>query len=362
MNSDKTILSLDAGGTNFVFSALKGGETIGAPVRLESNADNLDLCLNSIFNGFEQLIKQNNLKADAISFAFPGPADYENGVIGDLYNLPAFRDGVPLAGILEDHFNLPVFINNDGNLFAYGEAKGGFLPALNKKLEKAGSSKVYNNLIGVTLGTGFGAGISINGNLLQGDNFAAGELWASTNKIYPNSIVEESVSIRAIKRVYAELASILIEDCPTPEEIYKIAKGISEGDKEAAIASFETFSTALAETLLNVISIIDAPVVIGGGLSGANDLFFPMLIEKINTVSKGLDGSEIRRLESRVFNLEQEQEFEEFAKKGSKEIILPESNRKVYYQQEKKIGIGLSTLGTNKAVMLGAYYYAVNKL
>ena len=76
----------------------------------------------------------------------------------------------------------------------------------------------------------------------------------------------------------------------------------------------------------------------------------------------GLDGSEIRRLESRVFNLEQEQEFEEFAKKGSKEIILPESNRKVYYQQEKKIGIGLSTLGTNKAVMLGAYYYAVNKL
>lgn len=58
----------------------------------------------------------------AISFAFPGPADYKNGVIGDLPNFPVFRGGVALGAFLEEEFGIPVYINNDGNLFAYGEA------------------------------------------------------------------------------------------------------------------------------------------------------------------------------------------------------------------------------------------------
>jgi glucokinase len=64
----------------------------------------------------------------AISFAFPGPSDYPRGIIGDLGNLPCFRGGVALGPMLEDTFEIPVFINNDGDLFAYGEAIGGFLP------------------------------------------------------------------------------------------------------------------------------------------------------------------------------------------------------------------------------------------
>ncbi len=58
----------------------------------------------------------------AISFAFPGPADYIHGIIGDLPNFPAFRGGIALGPYLEERFGMPVFINNDGNLFAYGEA------------------------------------------------------------------------------------------------------------------------------------------------------------------------------------------------------------------------------------------------
>ena len=64
----------------------------------------------------------------AISFAFPGPADYPAGIIGDMSNMPAFRGGVALGPILEDQFGIPVFINNDGDLFVYGEAIAGFLP------------------------------------------------------------------------------------------------------------------------------------------------------------------------------------------------------------------------------------------
>ena len=97
--------------------------------------------------------------AQALSFAFPGPADYPNGIIGDLKNLPAFRGGVPLGPLLAETFGAPVFINNDGDLFAYGEAMAGLLPEVNGMLEAAGSPKRFRNLLGVTLGTGFGAGL-----------------------------------------------------------------------------------------------------------------------------------------------------------------------------------------------------------
>ena len=52
------------------------------------------------------------------SFAFPGPADYPAGIIGDLAEYPAFRGGVALGPMLAERFGLPTFINNDGDLFA----------------------------------------------------------------------------------------------------------------------------------------------------------------------------------------------------------------------------------------------------
>ena len=64
----------------------------------------------------------------AISFAFPGPADYQAGIIGDLPNFPSFRGGVALGPFLEDIFGIPVFINNDGSLFAYGRGVDGSAP------------------------------------------------------------------------------------------------------------------------------------------------------------------------------------------------------------------------------------------
>ena len=70
--------------------------------------------------------------------------------------------------MLEKKFGIPVFINNDGDLFVYGEAIAGFLPYVNGLLEKAGSPKRYKNLFGVTLGTGFGGGIVRDGELFVG--------------------------------------------------------------------------------------------------------------------------------------------------------------------------------------------------
>src|SRR5271165_2665409 len=207
----RIVMTLDAGGTNFRFSAMRGTKPVTKTVTTPSNGDNLDLCLANIVEGFARIKQQCPKPPAAISFAFPGPADYPNGVIGDLGNLPGFRGGVALGPMLEKKFGIPTFINNDGDLFVYGEAIAGFLPYVNDLLKKAGSPKRYKNLFGVTLGTGFGGGIVRDGELFVGDNSMAGEVWLLRNKLDPAMNAEEGVSIRAVRRVYAEKAGIPLE-------------------------------------------------------------------------------------------------------------------------------------------------------
>ena len=270
-----------------VFSAIQGGKEIIRPIVLPSITDDLSTCLATLRSGFEQIRASLTETPAAISFAFPGPADYEAGIIGDLPNFPAFRGGVPLGPYLEEYFGIPVFINNDGNLFAYGEALAGILPEINLQLQNAGNPKRYKNLIGVTLGTGFGGGIVINGKLLIGDNQLANSLWCQPNICHPEWIAEESVSIRGIQRIYAQLSGD--STFYSPKEIFEIAENSRQGDNEAAIAAFSELGKVAGQVLASALLLIDGIVVIGGGVAGAAKYILPALInelkgEKINQI------------------------------------------------------------------------------
>ncbi|MEY3895935.1 MAG: N-acetyl-D-glucosamine kinase, partial [Verrucomicrobiota bacterium] len=127
-SESRIVMTLDAGGTNLRFSGMRGGKSVTETVSLPSDGNDLTQCLANIVDGFTQVKALCPEAPSAISFAFPGPADYPNGIIGDLGNLPGFRGGVALGPMLEEKFNIPVFINNDGDLFAYGEAIAGLLP------------------------------------------------------------------------------------------------------------------------------------------------------------------------------------------------------------------------------------------
>ena len=90
---ERVVMTLDAGGTNFVFSAIRGCVSVVEPVCLPSVPDDLDGCLSVLVEGFRKVKGSLMEEPVAISFAFPGPADYEHGVIGDLPNFPAFCGG-----------------------------------------------------------------------------------------------------------------------------------------------------------------------------------------------------------------------------------------------------------------------------
>ncbi|MDR2083553.1 MAG: ROK family protein [Bacteroidales bacterium] len=359
----KTVMTLDAGGTNFVFSAINDGIEIVKPIKLSAKGIFLEDILKTIINGFKQVYDQLKDKPAAISFAFPGPAEYELGIIGDLQNLPLFRGGVALGPMLENIFQIPVFINNDGDLFAYGEAIAGLLPEVNSMLEKAGSPKRYKNLLGITLGTGFGSGIISNCEIYPGDNSAQGEINRFSDKLNPNYSVEESTTIRAVRNFYADSVNIpRYENTLEPKDIYEIAIGEKPGNMEAARIAFKKMAEGAGNAIANAASLTDGLVVIGGGLSNAYPIFLDDLVAEMNKPFSTPEGNEITRMEVDVYNLENPIQLQKFLKGDARTIMVPFSGKEITYDPSKRIGVGISRLGTEKATSLGAYYYAVNHI
>lgn len=357
----RIIITLDAGGTNFVFGAMRGNRFIGEPITYPSNSHDLDLCLKTMIKGFEEMIASLPQLPVAISFAFPGPADYANGIIGGyLPNFPSFRDGVALGPMLERRFGIPVFINNDGDLFALGEAVEGMLPEVNARISALGSPKRYENLLGYTFGTGFGIGSVIGGKLNRGNNSCV-ETFCLPNSLLPGIIAEESVAIRAVQRVYGEVSGNL-EHGLTPKEICEIADGKREGDKEAALEAFRRFGTAAGYAMATAITLTDSLVVIGGGLTGAARYIMPSLLDAIRGNLMTLKGDEVGRVQMKVYDLDNEDEFREFARGEARPLQIYGTEDTVIYDPVKATGVALSRLGASQAISIGAYVYALDRI
>ena len=361
-DDNRVVLTLDAGGTNFVFSAIQGNKKMVDDVRLPAEVTDLEKSLETICQGFQKVIDQINETPAAISFAFPGPADYPNGIIDNVGNLPAFAGGVALGPYLQEKFAMPVFINNDANLFVYGEAIAGLLPQVNKMLQEKGSTKRYENLFGVTLGTGFGGGFVQNGKMFIGDNSNATEVWLMRNKVHPECIAEEGASIRAVKGSYARNAEIDFDSTPSPQEIAEIADGKAKGNKEAALEAFRELGEIVGDTLSNAMTLFDGLVVIGGGISKAQRHFMPSLINEMNGSISAYDGALFKRLAQKVYNLHCDQQLQEFLSGDKREIAIPGTTRSIQYDSHSRIAVGTSVLDTSEAVSIGAYAFALNEI
>ena len=152
------IIGVDIGGTKISAALVIDGKitkqhscpTPGdQPVETVINA--IKHCIESIFD----------TEALGIGIGVPGLIDLENNYVINVVNIPKWNK-VPLKGILEKSFNKLVVVNNDANCFALGE-------------KHYGKGKFYKNFVGVTLGTGLGAGIVINDRLYSGSYCGAGE-------------------------------------------------------------------------------------------------------------------------------------------------------------------------------------------
>ena len=328
----RIVITLDAGGTNFVFGAVQGDRFVVEPITLPSNSDRLDRCLETMVEGFRTVIGRLPEQPAAISFAFPGPADYPRGIIGGyLPNFPSFRDGVALKDFLEERF---------------GEA--------------AGSAKRFRNLIGYTWGTGFGVGIVSDNRLHIGDNSCV-ETFCLRHKDLPDINVEEGVSIRAVKRLYAEYAGV-DDDTLDPKAIFEIAEGERPGDADAARRAFARFGEVAGDAMATAVTLIDGLIVIGGGITAARKYILPSLLAEMRGSLHTFSGETLPRVQMKVYDLDDATQFAAFAQGDSRRIKVYGSDREIVYDPQKRIGVMTSHIGASRAISLGAYAFALNSI
>lgn len=158
MNTEKLKLGIDIGGTKICF-AYTDGDGIKGEVLCIRTPDNTDDILANLFAGIDTF--PNKI---AIGIATAGAVDMENSkVIGSTGNMPTGYSGLDLGKIIKDKYSLPVFVENDANAAAWAEYK-------------AGSAKGHKNTITITLGTGVGGGIIVEGKILKGTTGAGAEV------------------------------------------------------------------------------------------------------------------------------------------------------------------------------------------
>ncbi|MDZ7362951.1 MAG: ROK family protein [candidate division KSB1 bacterium] len=162
-DSDDSILGLDIGGTKTaVVLGSQSGEVRWRKQFSTRPERGFAIVFGELVNTVEEALEATKGNVMAISIAIGGPLDVLRGIIKSPPNLPGWVN-VPLKELLTERFALPVYVEHDGNAGALAEFY-------------FGAGKGCQNIIFITMGTGFGAGLILNGQLYRGTSDAAGEI------------------------------------------------------------------------------------------------------------------------------------------------------------------------------------------
>ncbi|MDZ7374850.1 MAG: ROK family protein [candidate division KSB1 bacterium] len=209
-------------------------------------------------------------RVQAIGVGSPGLVDYRRGILaGGAPNLPGW-EGADIRGVLEGRFGLPTFADNDANVMALAEAR-------------LGAAQGARQAIFLTLGTGIGGGILIDGQLYRGAWFAGAELGHTVIKFDGRpcgcgniGCVEQYASAPGMIRTYLERLEAAGKEQPariTTEEIFARA---NQGEPEAKKAIEDT-AYYLGVAMASFVNIFNPEViVVGGGVAEAGDEFIQM--------------------------------------------------------------------------------------
>ena len=248
--ANENIIGIDLGGTHVRAGIVSDGKLADiVSVRIPSSGS-VEQVLDIIYELIDPLAKEN---IQAIGIGVPSVVDIENGIVYDVQNIPSWKK-VELKKLMVERYAVPVSINNDANCFALGE-------------KYFGKGKNFRSMIGLTIGTGLGAGIIINDKLYAGVNCGAGEFGCVE---YLDQYVEYYASGQFFENCYQT----------NGEVVYKKAL---EGDP-LSIMIFEELGTHLGNAI-RIILYTYCPelIVLGGSISKAYPLFQEKMWERIRT-------------------------------------------------------------------------------
>jgi glucokinase len=154
----KSYIGVDVGGTKICIGKVKNGKVENELVLSTPATESSENVIHDIVFGIQQIIDN---EVGGIGIGVPGLIDEDNGIVCSVQNIPSWTK-VHLREHIEARFQKEVRLTNDANCFALGE-------------KVYGKGQQYENFVGLTMGTGLGAGIIINGSLYSGCLSSAGE-------------------------------------------------------------------------------------------------------------------------------------------------------------------------------------------
>ena len=263
------VFAVDLGGTFLRIALVDSSGKIHHQLKQRTpRGDSADVIVDALACAADRW-SNDGRRIAAASIMVPGTVDNDNAVVIQAPNLPSLTN-FPLRAVLEKRLGWPVLLENDANAAAVGEMW-------------LGAARGCRDVVSVTLGTGVGGGLILDGELWRGAHGSAGEIGHSTVDPFSGlkckcgniGCLELFASATAIVRMTREglpgfPQSVLNREDLTAERVYDAGR---DGD-ELALSVFKRFGTYLGVGLANLINIIDPEIiVIAGGAVNGWDLF-----------------------------------------------------------------------------------------
>ncbi len=268
-------IGIDVGGTNVKIALVDDGKIIYSNSVPTYAQMGYEYTVNNIKQAIKDLMKETETTAadiKGIGFDFPGQVDYKTGVVKLAPNIPGWVN-VPIAQMIEEAFHIPTRIDNDVRCAALGEMN-------------FGAGKGCQNFVCITVGTGIGSGLVVNGQLVRGAANAAGEIGHIKLQMKDGPICgcgdtgcleafASGPSIVAMAQDYLKSGkSTKFREMAGDGEItpYIVAKAAEAGDPVAK-RIFTIIGEYVGMGLVSVINLLNPEkVIIGGGVAEAGDL------------------------------------------------------------------------------------------
>lgn len=265
MSNTPQAIGIDFGGTTIKSAVVQNGAILTRGAVIDTTKHRTaDAIIGELLSGIGAM-RAGHPAIEAVGIGLPGFVDSTNGIVHELTNVQGW-DEVALVSLLREETGLRAAIENDANAMAYGEFMHG-------------AAKGARNAICVTLGTGVGGGLILDGRLYRGSRLAAGEIGhMSIDSHGPRGVygtpgdLETYVGNRQIaeraERLYtASGQQRPLEKC-TPADLAALA---DNGD-HIAIALWDAIGTDIGAALADGVWLLNPDtIVIGGGIAAAGD-------------------------------------------------------------------------------------------
>lgn len=246
----KNVIGVIFGGKHLSAARIENGVIADIVHREVNNREAEEVILSEIIHTINSVYTDS---VAGIGVGVPSLVDIKHGIVINPTNIPSWHK-VHLKDILEEQFNVPVYINNDANCFALGE-------------KYFGVAKDYENIAGITIATGFGVGIIINGKLYSGRNAGAGEFCSIP---YRDHDYEYYCSTKYFEEKYGLKNEILLARAKKKDKI--------------ALAIYELFGMDLGNAIKTIMYALDPDaIVIGGIMAEAYDFYKEAMLKTVNS-------------------------------------------------------------------------------